>query len=150
MDSEYGRLRDVLLGPPETFCWMDDNLPYSSVCRASQRAGATFDRQLAMRQHREMLDAYEDAGVSVHWLPRNELTAYQVYARDSSFMTPWGAVIAQMANPRRRGEYASCIRFYLTRGIPIYDMVTAGNFEGGDFMIIEPGCALIGYTGLRC
>ena len=65
-------------------------------------------------------------------------------------MTPYGAVICQLANPRRRGEYASCLRFYLSNGIPIYDMVSAGNFEGGDFNMIAPGCALIGYTGLRC
>ena len=25
-------------------------------------------------------------------------------------------------------------------GIPIYDMVTAGTFEGGDFNVIEEGC----------
>jgi len=29
-------------------------------------------------------------------------------------------------------------------GIPIYDMISAGNFEGGDFNMIAPGCVLIG------
>ena len=29
-------------------------------------------------------------------------------------------------------------------------MVSAGNYEGGDFNMIAPGCVLIGYTGLRC
>jgi N-dimethylarginine dimethylaminohydrolase len=74
---------------------------------------------------------------------------YQVYARDSSFMSPYGAVICQLANPRRRGEYAAVLRFYLERGVPIYDMVSAGNFEGGDFNIIRPGVALVGYTDHR-
>jgi N-dimethylarginine dimethylaminohydrolase len=148
--SEYGVLRDVLLGPPETFHWREDNAAYSSIVRDTLRKGYTFDKQLAVRQHREIVDAYETAGVSCHFLPQDELTTYQVYARDSSFMTPYGAVICQMASPRRRGEYASCLRFYLDKGIPIYDMVSAGNFEGGDFDIIEPGCVLIGYTGFRC
>jgi N-dimethylarginine dimethylaminohydrolase len=128
---------------------MADNAAFSSVVRATQRKGLDFDQQLAMRQHREMVDAYESAGVTVHTLPANDYTPYQVYARDSNFMTPFGAVIAQMANPRRRGEYASCLRFYESVGIPIYDMVSAGNFEGGDFNMIAPGCVLIGYTGLR-
>jgi hypothetical protein len=44
-------------------------------------------------------------------------------------MTPYGAVICQMANPRRRGEYASCLRFYLENDIPIYDMVSLGQFR---------------------
>jgi len=146
---EYAVMRDVLLGPPETFHWMEDNAAFSSVVRATQRENGIFDQQLAMRQHREMVEAYESAGVTVHMLPANAYTPYQVYARDSSFMTPYGAVICQMANPRRRGEYASCLRFYRSMGIPIYDMVSAGNFEGGDFNMVAPGCVLIGYTGLR-
>ncbi len=150
VDSEYGVLRDVLLGPAETFHWMEENAAYSSIVRDSLRKGHRFDKQVAMRQHREMVEAYNDAGVEVHTLPADETTCYQVYARDSSVMTPYGAVICQMANPRRRGEYASCIRFYQSKDIPIYDMVSAGNFEGGDFNIIEPGCVLIGYTGFRC
>ena len=149
-DCEYGVLRDVLLGPAETFHWMDqDNAAFSSVVRETMRTGAKFDKQTAVRQHREMVDAYESAGVTVHLLGENEHTPYQVYARDSSFMTPYGAVICQLANPRRRGEYASCLRFYEAQGIPVYDLVSAGNFEGGDFNMIQPGCVLIGYTGLR-
>ena len=150
MNSEYGVLRDVLLGPVETFHWMEDNAAYSSIVRDSLRNGYRFDKQLAVRQHREVVEAYEDAGVTVHFLDQDELTPYQVYARDSSVMTPYGAVICQMANPRRRGEYAACIRFYMSKGIPVYDMVSAGNFEGGDFNMIAPDCVLIGYTGFRC
>jgi len=100
-------MRDVLLGSPETFHWMADDAAFSSVVRATQREDGIFDQQPAMRQHREMVEAYESAGVTVHMLPANEYTPYQVYARDSSFMTPYGAVICQMANPRRRGEYAN-------------------------------------------
>ncbi|MEE8188323.1 MAG: arginine deiminase family protein [Kiloniellales bacterium] len=150
VDSEYGTLRDVLLGPVESFHWMEDNAVYSSLVRDTLRKGRRFDKQLAVRQYREMVEAYEDAGVAVHSLEVNELTPYQVYARDSNFMTPYGAVVCQLANPRRRGEYAEVLRFYLSKGIPVYDMVSSGNFEGGDFNIIAPGCVLIGYTGFRC
>jgi len=126
-----------------------ENAAWSSLVRDTLRRGYKFDQQLAMRQHREMVDAYSDAGVTCHFLPVDMNNPYQVYARDSSFMTPYGAVICQLANPRRRGEYAPVLRFYLANEIPIYDMVSAGNFEGGDFNMIEPGCVLIGYTGLR-
>jgi len=150
VDSEYGTLRDVLLGPVESFHWMADNAAYSSIVRDTLRKGHRFDQQIAVRQYREMVEAYEAAGVTVHTLGVNEHTPYQVYARDSNFMTPYGAVVCQLANPRRRGEYAEVLRFYLSQGIPIYDMVSSGNFEGGDFNAIAPGCALIGYTGFRC
>ena len=38
---------------------------------------------------------------------------------------------------------------YLENGIPIYDMVSAGNVEGGDFMVLKPGIAICGYSGER-
>ncbi len=150
LKSETGPLRDVLLGPAETFRWLgEENAQWSSLVRDTLRRGHRFDKQVAMRQHREMVDAYKDAGVTCHFLPFDEQVPYQIYARDSSFMTPYGAVICQLANPRRRGEYASVLRFYLENNIPIYDMVSAGNFEGGDFNIIRPGVALVGYTDHR-
>ena len=148
--KEAGTLSDVLLGPAEGFRWMgEENAAWSSLVRDTMRKGHVFDKQLAMRQHREMVEAYQGAGVTTHFLPLDEFNPYQVYARDSSFMTPYGAVLCQMANPRRRGEYAACLRFYLEQGIPIYDMVSSGNFEGGDFNIIAEKSALIGYTNHR-
>ncbi|MBT7147623.1 MAG: hypothetical protein HN893_12020, partial [Rhodospirillales bacterium] len=70
INSEYGTLRDVLLGPAETFRWMtSENAQWSSVVRASTRDGLQFDHQVAMRQHREMVEAYEEAGVTVHQHP---------------------------------------------------------------------------------
>lgn len=112
LKSETGPLLDVLLGPSETFNWLGEaNAQFSSLVRESLRKGRVFDKALAMRQHAEMVDAYNDAGTTCHSLPADETTAYQVYARDSSFMTPYGAVICQMANSRRRGEYAAAIRF---------------------------------------
>ncbi len=144
-NSEYGVLTDVLLGPADHFHW----LPTSSISRATLKRGDRFDAQLAMKQHREMVDAYEEAGVRVHWLEADTDLPYQVFARDSSFMTPYGAVVTQMAQWWRRGEYGPVIRFYVDKGIPIFDMVTAGSFEGGDFDIIEPGCVLVGWCGER-
>lgn len=144
-NSEYGVLRDVLLGPPDNFHW----LPTSSISKAALRRGYKFDKTLALKQHREMVQAYEDAGVKVHFLEADENLPYQVFARDSNLMTPYGAVVTQMSQWWRRGEYAPVIRFYQGLGIPIYDMVSAGSFEGGDFDVIEPGCVLIGYGGER-
>jgi N-dimethylarginine dimethylaminohydrolase len=150
VDSEYGVLRDVLLGSPDRFRWLGtENAQYSALVRETLRRGYRFDRELALRQHAEMVDAYRQAGVAVHLLEAREELPYSVYARDSNFMTPFGAVVTQLANPRRRGEYANVLRFYLEHEIPIYDLVSAGNFEGGDFNMIEPGRVLIGYTGLR-
>jgi N-dimethylarginine dimethylaminohydrolase len=140
VDSEHGRLLDVLVCPPDNFRW----LPTSAISRATLEAGHRFDSGLAARQHAEMVAAYEAAGVRVHRLEADPALPYQVFARDSSVMTPDGAVIAQLHQSWRRGEYAAAIRFYRESEIPIRRMVTAGALEGGDVMILEPGCAVIG------
>jgi N-dimethylarginine dimethylaminohydrolase len=49
----------------------------------------------------------------------------------------------------RRADYVTAIRFYQSNGIPIWEYATAGHFEGGDFVILEPGNVLIGYCGER-
>ncbi len=146
VDSEYGRLHDVLVGPIDNYTWQPES---NAVAARSQRIGLAFDRKAALTQYAEMIRAYEEAGVTVHRLPAEPGLPYQLFARDSSVMTPWGAIIMQLAKPFRRGEYAGCLRFYLERGIPLYDLVTAGNIEGGDFMVLEPGVAVCGYSGDR-
>jgi N-dimethylarginine dimethylaminohydrolase len=145
LDSEYGRLRDVLIGPVDHFSWQAGN----AVAQRAERVGLRFDFAVAKAQYGEMLDAYRQAGVNIHTLSPSPELPYQVFARDSSVMTPWGAVIMQLQKPYRRGEYAECLRFYLQAGIPIYDLVTAGNVEGGDFMVLKPGVAACGYSGER-
>jgi N-dimethylarginine dimethylaminohydrolase len=139
-DSEYGLLHDVLLGPPDNFRW----LPTSAISKATLESGATFDPELARSQHRELVSAYESAGVTVHTLEPDPALPYQVFARDSSVMTPGGAVVTQLKQPWRRGEYAPVIDFYRARSIPIRAMITAGALEGGDVTIVEPGVMLIG------
>jgi N-dimethylarginine dimethylaminohydrolase len=139
-DSEYGRLHDVLLGPPENFRW----LPTSAISKATLESGATFDAELARSQHRELVAAYESAGVTIHRLEPDPALPYQVFARDSSVMTPSGAVVTQLKQQWRRGEYAPVIRFYQGAEIPIRGMITAGAIEGGDVTIVEPGVMVIG------
>jgi N-dimethylarginine dimethylaminohydrolase len=145
VDSEYGRLRDVLVGPIDHFTWQAGN----AVAQRAERVGLAFDHRIARAQYAEMLDVYRQAEVTVHTLPPDPLLPYQIFARDSSVMTPWGAVVMQCQKPYRRGEYAACIKFYLDAGIPIYDLVTAGNVEGGDFMVLKPKVAICGYSGER-
>lgn len=139
-DSEYGVLRDVLLGPPDNYRW----LATSAISKATLESGATFDRELALSQHRELVSAYESAGVTVHRLEPDPALPYQVFARDSSVMTPGGAVVTQLKQQWRRGEYAPAIRFYEANEIPLRGMITAGAIEGGDVTIVEPGVMLIG------
>ena len=140
VDSEYGLIHDVLLGPPDHFRW----LPTSAISKATLESGASFDPAVARAQHAELVSAYESAGATVHVLEPDPHLPYQVFARDSSVMTTAGAIVTQLAQHWRRGEYAPVIRFFQGSDIPIRDMITAGALEGGDVTIVEPGCMLIG------
>ena len=139
-DSEYGRLRDVLLCRPENFRW----LPTSAISRATLDAGHVYDHARAAAQHAEMASAYEAAGVRCHYLEPDPVLPYQVFARDSSVIAPGGAVVTQLAQWWRRGEYAAVIGFYESAEIPIARKITAGTLEGGDVLIVEPGVLAIG------
>ena len=142
--NETDPLTDVLLGSPAYL----QHRATSSLSRKHLRE-APCNIQLAQAQHAELVAAYEHFGVKVHMFPAEPELTMQVYARDSSVMTPYGAVITAMANWWRRGENYAAIRMYERLGIPIYDMVTAGTFEGGDFNVIEEGCLLLGCGGAR-
>jgi len=142
-DSDYGVLRSVLLGPIENYKWLET----SSVSKKSLRRGVEFNLDTAKAQFAEMVSAYQSAGVEVNSHAGDPHLPYQVYARDSSIMTPYGAIITNMAQWWRRGENFRAIETYQRLGIPIYDYITAGTFEGGDFNVIEPGCVLIGWEG---
>lgn len=139
LPNETNPLTDVLLGSPEYLF----HRATSSLSRKHLRE-APCNIELAQAQHVTLVDAYKHFNVNVHMLEAEPELTMQVYSRDSSVMTPYGAFITAMSQWWRRGENYAAIRAYEKLGIPIYDMVTAGTFEGGDFNVIEEGCVLIG------
>lgn len=149
INNDYAPLSDVLLGKPEFYRWVDAGPLIGRTLANADKTGVKFDLQLAMAQHQEMVRIYEDAGVACHYLEADEVLHRNFFARDSSAMTPWGALICHMQLKCRRADYVSVIKFYQENNIPIWNFATAGHFEGGDFVILEPGKVLIGYCGER-
>lgn len=149
INAQTGVLKDVLLGKPDHFRWVPLN-SISAVNQANQeQMGYQFDQQKALRQHQRMVDVYEANGVSCHFVEADEGLPSSVFTRDSSFMTPWGAVITSIQTPPRRQDYSVVSEFYHRAEIPIWNWITADHFEGGDFVIIKPGVSLLGWSGDR-
>ena len=149
INAQTGVLTDVLLGKPDHFRWVPLN-SISAVNQANQvQMGYQFDREKALRQHQEMVGIYEANGVRCHFVEADEGLPSSVFTRDSSFMTPWGAVITSIQTPPRRQDYSVVSEFYNQAGIPIWKWITADHFEGGDFVIVKPGVALLGWAGDR-
>lgn len=149
IDNDCGVLRDVLLGRPEYFKWVEAGPLIGRTLHNMHKTGITFDFDLAQRQFEDMVRIYEDAGINCHYLESDPVLHRNFFARDSSAMTPWGALICHMQLKCRRADYVSVIKFYQQNDIPIWNYATAGHFEGGDFVILEPGTVLIGYCGER-
>lgn len=149
IDNDYSRLRDVLLGRPTHYRWVDAGPIIGRTLANQAMTGVTFDLDVALAQHAEMISVYESAGVICHYLDSDATLHRNFFARDSSAMTPWGALICHMQLKCRRADYVTAIKFYQDNGIPIWQYATAGHFEGGDFVILEPGLVMIGYCGER-
>lgn len=146
VDSDTGILTDVLLGSTADYQWRRS---ISVITERTFDANLEFDHSKAKKQHEELVDLFEGNGVRCHFLGSQPELPYCVFARDASFMTPFGPVISLMMNPVRRGDYVVALEFYRNAGFPIWKMVSAGHCEGGDVAIIEPGSVIIGYGGLR-
>lgn len=149
INNDYSLLLDVLLGHPDYFRWLDAGPIIRRTLQNQKHTGVAFSLEKAKAQHAEMVRIYERLGVTCHYLQSDEILHRNFFARDSSAMTPWGALICHMQLKCRRADYVTAIQFYQDRQIPIWNYVTAGHFEGGDFVILEPGCVLIGYSGER-
>ncbi|MDG1970988.1 MAG: arginine deiminase family protein [Paracoccaceae bacterium] len=149
INNDYAKLHHVLLGKPEYYRWVEAGPLIGRTLANADRTGHKFDLQLAMKQHTEMVSIYEENGVTCHYLEPDEALHRNFFARDSSAMSPWGALICHMQLKVRRADYVTAIKFYQDNNIPIWKFATAGHFEGGDFNIIEPGRVLIGYCGER-
>jgi len=147
--AQTGVLTDILLGKPDYFRWVPLN-SISAVNQANEeKMGYRFDKQKAMQQHQRMVEVYEANGVRCHFVEADEGLPSSIFTRDSSFMTPWGAVITSIQTPPRRQDYSVVSDFYRNAGIPIWKWVTENHFEGGDFVIVKPGVALLGWSGDR-
>ena len=149
INNDYAPLKHVLLGKPEYYRWVEAGPLIGRTLANAHKTGAKFDLQTAMAQHEQMVAIYEENGVCCHYLRPDETLHRNFFARDSSAMTPWGALICHMQLKVRRADYVTAIQFYQENNIPIWNFATAGHFEGGDFVILEPGKVLIGFCGER-
>lgn len=144
IDSEYGRLRSVLLHRPggELAAALDDP--------DSVQMLAPLDIGRAGEQHDAMAEAYRAAGVAVEYVePSGQPTPNQMFCADLFVMTPEGAILARPASTVRAGEERWVARRLADMGVPILRTLT-GNavFEGADLMWIDPETVMIG-LGLR-
>ena len=146
VDSEWSRLRDVLL-----------YLPGPAIEEVSDPDDASLLAPLNHArlgdQHDRLVRTFEQCGIRVHHV-RNEGVDDRrhpnlVFQRDTFFMSPLGAVISRMAGAARAGEERHVAGALAEAGIPIALTVGgSGTLEGADCIWLAPAMVLCG-VGVR-
>lgn len=140
--SEWSRLTAVLLHRP------GDELSASRDPEQVQML-APVDLSRARKQYDQMVAAYQQAGVKVHFLKPASPPPNQMFVADLMFMTPEGAVVGRPASTVRAGEERRVARKLAALGVPILRTIRGrGTFEGADAMWIAPDTVLVG-VGFR-
>ncbi|HEX8126788.1 MAG TPA: arginine deiminase family protein [Allosphingosinicella sp.] len=145
VDSETGRLADVLLSPPTHLAMV----PCNAVTRDSLARGLSSCTASAGAQHRALVSRLEAAGARCHLVPAKPGLADLAFTRDALFMTPWGLVELRPSEPHRRGEAAHLAAALRPLGIEMLAAVDEGRVEGGDVCLLRPGLVMIGISGER-
>lgn len=157
--SECSPLQEVLLHRPgrELEASVDPNavqmLAPLDVCRAQS-------------QHDALADAYQEAGVTVHYVQPAEMPRIEpvempriepaempppnlMFVADLMFMTPEGAILGRPASTARAGEERLVAWRLAELGIPILRSLRGtGTFEGADAAWLTPETVLLA-RGLR-
>lgn len=143
--SETGVLSDVLLALPTHLALV----PANSISEESLSHGLDCCTVEAQAQHRQLVAAFEGAGVKCHLMPAVSDAPDLVFARDAALMTPWGLVTLTPALPHRKAEAVQVTAFARSIGVPTGQAITEGTLEGGDVCIVRPGLVIIGWSGVR-
>lgn len=145
VDSEYGRLRDVLVSPPPHL----EIVPSNSVSIDNLRKGLACCAETAERQHSALVAALEGAGVRCHAVPPEQDLADLSFTRDATLMTPWGLLGLRPALDHREEEVTHVLATAQVWGLPALGSVDEGRIEGGDVCILRPGIVVVGWSGER-
>jgi len=145
VDSEYGRLTRVLLSAPDHLAMV----PCNSVTREALRSGLDVSPTAAASQHAALVQALRDACVETLVVDAAPGLADQVFARDTTVMTPWGLVGLRPGAFHRRAEVDHVVAQAEAAGVPVLGRIEHGIIEGGDVCILRPGLVIIGVTGGR-
>lgn len=102
-------------------------------------------------EHQGLVDVLRAEGVEVHVADALPFPFTKAgYVRDPLVTVRGGAIIGRLAPRMRRGEEADITRTVAELGLPILaTTVGAGTLEGGSFMKLRPGLAVLG-TSVRC
>lgn len=145
VDSEYGRLRSVLLADAGHLALV----PCNTVSAEAFSRGRATSPLRAARQHAGLVAALKGEGVEVRLAPAAVGLPDLAFTRDTSLMTPWGLLGLRPGAPHRVGEVDEALAAARAGGVPILGRIEEGRIEGGDIAMLRPGVLAVGVSGDR-
>jgi N-dimethylarginine dimethylaminohydrolase len=153
IEDSTGKLKRVLLGKPI----YHEILPISDVARDLHDAGVQRDQETKQKQHAELTDALNQAGVKIEWVELEpEKMPWQMFTRDFGVNTPNGVLIGRFRYFERKGEEIVAARSLEKLGEKVLpERITKGAVEGGDCFWIDKKTLIVGngnrstYSGFK-
>lgn len=145
VDSEYGRLTDVMLSPPPHL----EIVPCNSVSVDALAKGLECCAATAERQHEALIRTLRAEGVRCAVVPPSETLPDLSFTRDATFMTPWGLLGLRPGAEHRQTEVRHVLAHARGWGVPSAGTIETGTVEGGDVCLVRPGLVAIGWSGER-
>lgn len=103
-----------------------------------------LDSALLDSEYRQILAAYEDAGVKVEKLTPDASMTNSVFARDFGGCVKEGYILGRFRKELRFPERRAYEEKMKELGIPKIAEVTDGYFEGGDFVFLRENVVAVG------
>jgi N-dimethylarginine dimethylaminohydrolase len=127
--SEYHSLKKVLMCEPQ-------HMAISEIINETQRhyQKENIDKELAVKQHRDFVQALRAQGVEAVLLPHVEEYPEQVFTRDIGFTIGQQLFVSHMGMGIRQGEDNILMKWLKDHGYPFQNL-QHDSIEGGDVMI---------------
>lgn len=139
--NSTGVLKKVMVCAPQ-FLQLQ---PINEISKDWIEKGETdSNREAALREHAEFVQAYRDNGVEVVEVEPNADEPLMVFARDFGGCVAEGVIMGRFREPCRRKESELYEAELKKQGVPVIARVSAGNFEGGDFWFLDDYTLAIG------
>lgn len=138
--NSTGVLKRVMLAKPEYVRLQ----PINVISDRWIARGGGIDAAACMREHAELVEAYGENGVKVHFAPTKKELTNQVFARDFGACVAEGYVLGRFREPVRFGETGAYEDELKKLGIPCAARCERGVFEGGDFWFLDGRTLAVG------
>jgi len=143
LDSEYAELTSILLYKPAPA------IAGHPDPQSIQHLASINYEELSLELD-ELIDTFTSLDVQVTLIDPPEESSdpsnyNMMFCRDLFFMTPKGAILANVANETRRGEVSHTARTFAKAGIPVLHTIYGeGRFEGADALWINNRLVAVG------